>query len=457
MKIDELIQLLNNRLREFSLSRDYAKMNGDFERMNVAEKEIIGLEDTLYKLNLLIDTTKSAAVKESTLAEVMTDGSVSVLGEYDIKVYNSDPLYEKNIMNILSKMGVMDTAEKINDYIKGKYLSSPVTGEMIVSASLAYKVDERLMMAMMQQDSSFGTAGLSVGTLNPGNNNDGNTRTYGSWQEGVTAVAEWLSRHRGSTPISDEEVMTDGSISVLGKYDITVYATDPLHEQKIMNILSKMGVMDTAEKIDDYIKSKYPSSPVNGGMVMSAALAYSVDVRLIIAMMEQDSSLGTAGLAVRTLNPGNVGNDDDGNIRTYGSWQEGVTAVAEWLSRHRGSTPIFKTSGGTVATSTSTSGGQATSTSPIIIPTTSTTTTSTSTPITSTSTPISASSTPITATSTSETIPVVTSTTVISTSTPVTSSSTPITATSTSETIPVVTSTTVISTSTPVTATPTAN
>src|SRR3990172_1687484 len=141
MKIEDIIQLLNNRLREFQLSRDYARMSGDLERVNTADKEIIDLEDTLFKLNLLVDTSKSAAVKEATLAEVITDGSVAILGEYDITVYATDPLHERKIMNILSKMGVMDTVEKIDDYIRSKCLSSPVTGEMIMSAALAYTVD----------------------------------------------------------------------------------------------------------------------------------------------------------------------------------------------------------------------------------------------------------------------------------------------------------------------------
>src|SRR3990167_403777 len=203
MKIDDLIQLLNNRLREFKLSRDYAKMSGDLGRMNTADKEIIGLEDTLYQLNLLVDTSRSAAVREDILSEVITDGSIAVLGEYDITPYATDPLHEEKIMNILSKMGVMDSVEKIDDYIDGKYLSSPITGEMVMSAASAYSVDTRLMMAIMEQDSSLGTAGVAVRTRNPGNvgNDDaGNTRAYESWQEGVTAVAGWLSRHRGTTP-----------------------------------------------------------------------------------------------------------------------------------------------------------------------------------------------------------------------------------------------------------------
>ncbi|MEN9405061.1 MAG: hypothetical protein RLY47_20 [Candidatus Parcubacteria bacterium] len=207
MKIEDLIQLLNNRLNTFKLSRDYAVMSGDLERANAAEIEITGIEDTLYKLNLLVDVSASAAVKETTLADVITDGSVSVLGEYDISPYATDPLHEEKIMDILSKMKVMDGAEKINEYIKGKYESSPVTGEMIMSAASAYAVDSRLMMAIMELDSRFGTAGIATSTLNPGNvgnDDDGNTRTYPSWQAGVTAVAEWLNRHRvtpSETPV----------------------------------------------------------------------------------------------------------------------------------------------------------------------------------------------------------------------------------------------------------------
>ena len=213
MKIDDLILLLNNRLREFKLSRDYARMSGDLERMNVADKEILTLEDTLYQLSLLVDTSKSAAVKEAVLAEVITDGSVAVLGEYDIDPYATDPKHEEKVMSILSNMGVMDTVEKVDGYIKGKYLSSPVTGEMVMGAASAYIVDARLMMAMMEQDSRFGTVGVAVKTLNPGNvgnDDDGNTRTYESWQEGVTAVAEWLNRHRVSKMVAEvpEETAT---------------------------------------------------------------------------------------------------------------------------------------------------------------------------------------------------------------------------------------------------------
>jgi len=198
--------------------------------MNAADGEVIALEDTLFKLRLLLDTSESAAVKEKVLAEVMTDGSVAVLGEYDITPYATDPLHEEKVMNILSKIGVMDTAEQIDDYIDRKYLSSPVTGTMIMSAASAYDVDARLMMAIMEQDSRFGTVGVAVRTLNPGNvgNDDsGNTRTYGSWQEGVTAVAEWLSRHRASQENPDETVVEPTEPATASSSDELLLVTPP--------------------------------------------------------------------------------------------------------------------------------------------------------------------------------------------------------------------------------------
>jgi len=204
MKIDELVHLLQNRLKEFQLSRDYARMRGDLERMNSADQEVLDLEDTIFKLNLLVDTTESAEVNKVILTDAITDGSTTVLNEYDITVYATDPLHERKVMNILSKMGPMDTVEQIDTYIKSKYRTSPITGQMIMNASEAYNVDTRMIMAMIEQDSSFATSGKAVRTQNPGNvgNDDsGNLQYYDSWQEGVTAVAAWLNRHRGSTVI----------------------------------------------------------------------------------------------------------------------------------------------------------------------------------------------------------------------------------------------------------------
>lgn len=115
-------------------------------------------------------------------------------------------------------------------------------------------------------------------------------------------------------------------------YDIGSYATDPTHEIKVQSILKNMGQMKSIEEMDAYIKSRYPNSPVTGQMIANAAGKYGVSWEMMMAIMEQDSSFGTAGKAVRTFNPGNVGNTDSGATANYGNWQAGVDAVAKNLA-----------------------------------------------------------------------------------------------------------------------------
>lgn len=121
----------------------------------------------------------------------------------------------------------------------------------------------------------------------------------------------------------------------LNEYKHERYATAPKHEEKLRGHLEKMGFMDSPKKIQEYIDTFAPGSPVTGEMVWKTSHKYSVDARLMIALMHQDSHFGTEGKARRSRNPGNVGNDDSGKMVYYKTWQEGVDAVAKWLSRNR--------------------------------------------------------------------------------------------------------------------------
>lgn len=121
---------------------------------------------------------------------------------------------------------------------------------------------------------------------------------------------------------------------ILGDYDITAYSADPLHEQKVSHILNNMPVLTTAAEVDEYIQKVAFNSPVTAAMILAAANVYKADYRLILALMQEESNFGTLGLAVSTMNPGNVGNTGTA-IKYFASWQEGVMAVAEWLSRHK--------------------------------------------------------------------------------------------------------------------------
>lgn len=119
---------------------------------------------------------------------------------------------------------------------------------------------------------------------------------------------------------------------VVAGYDITSYATDPSHGQKVASIYQKIPEVNTPESIDSYIRRLAPNSPIRGTDVMTASTTYGVDPKLVLAIMVQDSSLGTKGKAVRTKNPGNVGNTDSGATKNFDDWASGVMAVAKNLA-----------------------------------------------------------------------------------------------------------------------------
>jgi hypothetical protein len=137
--------------------------------------------------------------------------------------------------------------------------------------------------------------------------------------------------------MSMEEKMDDAfesPISSFKKYDITRYATAPSHETKILNILKKMPKMRSPVDVERYIKRKFPKSPLTGEMVTRSATRHGVSVYLLLAIMQQDSGLGTTGKGARSRNPGNVGTYG-GKVRVYPTWQKGVEAVAKWLKKHK--------------------------------------------------------------------------------------------------------------------------
>lgn len=126
------------------------------------------------------------------------------------------------------------------------------------------------------------------------------------------------------------------TVGIINGYDINSYATDPQHEQKVTSIYNNItGSISDENSAENVIKGLSPNSPITGKMVIDSATKYGVDPKLMISLMQQDSSLGTAGLAIRTKNAGNVGNDDAGNTQTFKNWGDGVDAVAKWLSNHK--------------------------------------------------------------------------------------------------------------------------
>jgi hypothetical protein len=142
-------------------------------------------------------------------------------------------------------------------------------------------------------------------------------------------------------PIGTQSVVNNPSVGIVGGYDISSYATDPQHESKVSKILANIGQFKTLQDVQNYINKVAPGSPVTAEMISKASEKYGVSWEMLVAMMQQDSSLGTKGYGARTMNPGNVGTTDlaaaTNTPKNYKSWQDGVDAVGAWLSSHKAS------------------------------------------------------------------------------------------------------------------------
>jgi hypothetical protein len=113
------------------------------------------------------------------------------------------------------------------------------------------------------------------------------------------------------------------------------YATSETHLKRLNSIYTKMPVINNEQDAQAYITKSYPKSNVTGAMAIESAKKYEVPVRLLLAAMEQDSSFSTKGKGQRTKNPGNVGNNDAGDLVFYEALRDGVDAVAKNLSKRK--------------------------------------------------------------------------------------------------------------------------
>jgi hypothetical protein len=137
--------------------------------------------------------------------------SKEVMG-FNIQGYATDPTHYERIKEMtafiiahVEKGGSADSAEdceRLTAYMRLRAAQTPLTGEMLLSARDCFNLGDPglfVMMALIQNDTMYGTRGEGARLHNPGNVGDddaGHTVDYGSWQTGVDAVAQWLDKHR---------------------------------------------------------------------------------------------------------------------------------------------------------------------------------------------------------------------------------------------------------------------
>ena len=124
-------------------------------------------------------------------------------------------------------------------------------------------------------------------------------------------------------------------------YNIKRYAPPP-HSAIVSGMAAfisyHLGPDYTPHDITAYMRHRASDTPLTGEMFIVSRDNHGLDNKglwLAMALIQQDTMYGTLGKGADLHNPGNVGDDDEGHTRDYGTWQNGVDAVFEWLKRHK--------------------------------------------------------------------------------------------------------------------------
>jgi hypothetical protein len=140
--------------------------------------------------------------------------------------------------------------------------------------------------------------------------------------------------------------------AVVAGYDLTSYASGNVPGGPASQAANVAATFNKLPQITDTataslaIQSLKPNSPITGAMVMNAAQQTGVDPRMIIAVMQAETQLGTDGSkGSRQNNFGNVGNTDtlmaSGGSKGFATPQDGVLAVAQNLAKRQVSNQSF--------------------------------------------------------------------------------------------------------------------
>lgn len=239
--------------------------------------------------------------------------------------------YDDKIKNLTSQFNLYDSV-----FTNGVQQAQFVAGKGLELHQDAQKMTQDLIFKAIDQAQKASDAiskGVDFGVIGVDPNTGSNIYGFIDKVKKTTTQIGSGSNNNNNINQSGSGIVTDGSGT---SYDIASYATDPTHEAKVQNILNSIGKMTSVQQMDNYIKSIAPNSPVTGQMIANASQKYGVSWEAMMAIMQQDSTFGTQGAAVRSFNPGNVGNTEQatstGNLVNYGSWQNGVDAVAKNLA-----------------------------------------------------------------------------------------------------------------------------
>lgn len=209
---------------------------------------------------------KGYIIKDGTLVSTKPDPTKQI-GGYDFTNYATDPNWGNAVNSIMSRLPNFtqkpNQSGDLDAYIKKISPKSQITGSDVVQVAQQYNIDPKLMVAIMQHESGFGTLGAAAKTFNPGNvgNVDsGATKNMGTWKSGIEALAQNISRRKSqTTTLGPEQELEAASLAkdVFG----TVGARKQENVDKI-KVLMQKG--QSVNQIRDSLKYSGQSEKLSG-------------------------------------------------------------------------------------------------------------------------------------------------------------------------------------------------
>lgn len=106
------------------------------------------------------------------------------------------------VQKCLSDMGDIESPQELDAYLHHVAPRTPLTGNMFFAAARKYGIPVELTVAVAQAESSFcggDQSGLTCRTQNVGNYgnmDDGSSKTFATWEDGIDAMAGKIARSR---------------------------------------------------------------------------------------------------------------------------------------------------------------------------------------------------------------------------------------------------------------------
>jgi hypothetical protein len=121
-------------------------------------------------------------------------------------------------------------------------------------------------------------------------------------------------------------------LTTVGGYDFEGYAALKTDIPEVRKIYNELPEFTSPEQIQKEINRVVPNAEITGQDVWNAAEKYGINIRVLVARLRKESGFGTTGTAVKTKNPGNIGNTGTSTVK-HESWVKGLEAVARELKR----------------------------------------------------------------------------------------------------------------------------